>query len=136
MEPREVARRFVERVNEHDVDGLAALMTDDHRFIDALGESGTGREELRRGWEGYFRLVPDYHIEVEEVFSDGPVVVLLGTARGTYSPDGLHDVEDAWQVPAAWRARVANGLVAEWRVYVDNDPLRRRMAAHKPEAKA
>jgi ketosteroid isomerase-like protein len=136
VEPREVAGKFVERVNAHDVDGLAAMMTEDHRFIDALGESGTGREELRLGWEGYFKLVPDYRIEVEEVFSDGPVVVLLGTARGTYSPDGLRTVENSWQVPAAWRARIAGELVAEWRVYVDNDPLRRRMAAHGPEAEA
>lgn len=136
MEPREVARKFVERINEHDVDGLSALMTDDHRFIDALGESGTGREELRRGWEGYFALVPDYRIDIEEVFSDGPVVVLLGTARGTYGPEGSRRVEDAWLVPAAWRARVTEGRVAEWRVYVDNDPLRRRIAAHGPQAEA
>ena len=33
----QVIRRFVERINAHDVDGLTALLTEDHRLVDALG---------------------------------------------------------------------------------------------------
>jgi hypothetical protein len=35
--------------------------------------------------------------------------------------------ENRWETPAAWRAVVVDGLVAEWRVYTDNEPMRERM---------
>jgi hypothetical protein len=43
---------------------------------------------MRAGWAGYFRMVPDYSIAIEETHGDGNVVVMLGMARGTYVPDG------------------------------------------------
>jgi len=35
-------------------------------------------------------------------------------------------------VPAAWLAVVKDGLVAEWRVYADNQPLRKLMGDKAP----
>jgi hypothetical protein len=72
-------------------------------------------------------MVPDYSIEVEETFCDGPVVVMLGMVRGTYTTDGELKAENRWETPAAWRAVVEDGLVAEWRVYADNEPIRERV---------
>jgi len=37
---------------------------------------------------GYFHLVPDYQILLEEVFEYGNAVVAFGTAGGTYAPNG------------------------------------------------
>jgi hypothetical protein len=54
-------------------------------------------------------------------------VIVVGTAGGTYSRDGNSHVDDGWETPAAWLARVNRGLLAEWRVYADNEPIRRRM---------
>jgi uncharacterized protein (TIGR02246 family) len=122
-----VARAFVRAINRQDAEGLAGLMTPEHRFVDSLGGGTGGRENMRAGWVGYFRMVPDYSIAVEECYSDGPVVVMLGVARGTYSPDGELRAENRWETPAAWRAVVEDGLVAEWRVYADNEPMRRLM---------
>lgn len=125
----DVAHRFVDRINAKDVNGIVALMTEDHRFIDSLGVEVVGRENMRRGWEGYLRMVPDYHIEVQETLAEGETVVLLGTARGTYSRDGTLRAEDAWVTPAAWRTRIKGNHVAEWQVYADNEPIRRRMSS-------
>jgi ketosteroid isomerase-like protein len=122
--PSRVARAFVEAINHQNVEELAALMTEDHVFMDGMGTRYEGRETMRAGWEGYFRLVPDYQVVVVETFVDGAVVVLLGTAKGTYAVDGRLLPENRWQTPAAWRARIHGGLVAEWRVYTDNEPLR------------
>jgi len=47
------------------------LMTPGHRFVDSLGGVTEGREKMRAGWVGYFRMVPDYSIVVEETFCDG-----------------------------------------------------------------
>ena len=83
---------------------------------------------MRDGWAAYFRMVPDYTVAVDETFSDGPVVIMLGVARGTYAKDGQVRPENAWQTPAAWRARIQDKKVAEWRVYADNEPIRQLMA--------
>jgi ketosteroid isomerase-like protein len=128
MSALDLVLAFVARINAHDVPGLATLMSPDHRFVDSLGAVVTGREQMTRGWVGYFQMVPDYHIEVSRAFTDGVDVVLLGLARGTYSRDGKLDPHNEWSTPAAWRARVENELIAEWQVYADNEPIRQRIA--------
>jgi hypothetical protein len=72
-------------------------------------------------------------IEIERTFSDGPDVVIIGTARGTYSRDGTLRETDAWSTPAAWFARIENTLVQEWRIYADNEPIRQCMRARGNE---
>jgi hypothetical protein len=134
---------------------LAELTAPGHRFIDSLGAVVEGREKMRAGWAGYFRMVPDYSIAVEEtycerkggnadpstasatadsaqddsffLYSAPEVVVMLGVAQGTSAPDGLLRTENRWKTPVALRALIEDGKVAEWRVYADNEPLRRLM---------
>ena len=122
-----VVEAFVRAINRQDVDALAELMTETHRFVDALGGVVEGREAMRAAWRGYFALVPDYTIAVEETYCDGPIVVLLGTAQGTYSGGGGIAAENRWETPVALRAFVEDNKVAEWRVYADNEPMRRLM---------
>src|SRR5579863_3849687 len=62
--PVDVAMAFVTKINEHDVDGLVALMTPDHVFVDALNTTFRGADRMRQGWKGYFAMFPDYAIEV------------------------------------------------------------------------
>ncbi len=125
----EIARQLVACINTHDADAVAALLTPEHRFIDSLGNVVVGRQAMREGWRQYFRMVPDYRIEVERVFAAGDEVVLLGSARGTYAPQGVRHLSNAWSTPAALRAQIADGQVAAWQVYADNDPIRRLIAA-------
>jgi ketosteroid isomerase-like protein len=122
-----VAQAFVRAINRQDVDGLVALMAPEYRFVDSLGNAVVGRQKMRAGWAAYFKMVPDYSIAVEESFFDGPVVMLLGVAEGTYAPDGVLKAKNHWKTPAAIRAQVEDGLVVEWRVYADNEPIRERM---------
>jgi ketosteroid isomerase-like protein len=121
------ARAFVDAINRQDLETLCALMTPGHRFIDPLGQVMEGRERMRAAWKGYFGMVPDYTLAIEEVHGDGVVVVMLGDAGGTYAPGGKMLPENRWKTPVALRARVEDGKVAEWRVYADNEPMRRLM---------
>ena len=125
LSPLEVAELFVKKINSQDLIGLAELMSVEHRFIDSLGTEFSGREAMKEGWRYYFQMVPDYRIEVTERLCNGDVVVLLGMARGTYTSDGTLDAANAWETPAAWRARITSGQVEEWQVYADNEPIRR-----------
>jgi len=45
----EIALRFVDRISHRDPGGLAALMTEDHRFVDGLGQEVQGREQMEKG---------------------------------------------------------------------------------------
>ncbi len=46
-------RAFIDRINAHDVAGLAELMSDNHTFIDAHGNEVTGKEKMTAGWRAY-----------------------------------------------------------------------------------
>jgi ketosteroid isomerase-like protein len=120
----EIAREFAARINRRDADLLAELMTEDHVFVDSMGGTMSGRDSMREGWIGYYEMVPDYWIKVEETMASGDVVIMLGSAGGTYSADGTLHAENRWETPAAWRAVIRGDRVAEWRVYADNEPIR------------
>jgi uncharacterized protein (TIGR02246 family) len=123
-----VVQAFIRAINRQDVDAIADLLTEQHRFIDSLGNLHEGRETLRRGWTKYFEIVPDYTVAIEETMCNGPVVVMLGEAQGTFAPHGKLEPGNHWTTPTAFRAFVQDGKLAEWRVYCDNDPIRQRMA--------
>jgi hypothetical protein len=138
----QVAREFVAAINRQDVDGLVQLMTEDHQFTDSLGNTARGRESMREGWKLYFQMVPDYQLQVEETYVNDSGVVMLGVAGGTYShafesvratgmptllPDGTSKVMNKWQTPAAVRAIIQDGLVAQWQIFADNEPIRKLM---------
>jgi ketosteroid isomerase-like protein len=129
--PVEVVLAFVKHINEHQVDSLCALMAEDHVFVDSLGETYRGRETLRASWREYFALFPDYVICYTDLLSQGDLVVMLGVAQGTYFVNERMLEENKWQIPAAWKGVVRQGLLTEWRVYADNDPVRQVMAAPK-----
>ncbi len=125
--PATSVRRFIERINAHDVDGIVRCLSDDHRFVDSLGAVFEGCERLRAGWTAYLRMVPDYIIDVHRTFGDRGNVVVVGVARGTYARDGVLRADDRWETPGAWLARVQRGEIAEWHVFADNEPIRRRI---------
>jgi ketosteroid isomerase-like protein len=132
MEVGQVARSFVDAINEHDPSAIVALSTADHRFIDSLGQTITA-EKLASVWQSYFRMVPDYRITVTRWITDGDNVVALGTASGTFTKDGTIHPENAWSTPAAWRVLIRDGKVAEWQVYADNEPIREIMRRGGPK---
>jgi ketosteroid isomerase-like protein len=121
---------FIASINRQDVGGLVELMTPDHLFVDSLGSAIRGREPMRGGWNGYFRAFPDYQIEVEQQVARGSLVLVCGVARGTYGAAAQPQPGDSWSAPAAFRAVVRNGQIAEWQVYCDNEPARRVLAGH------
>jgi len=124
-----VALAFVEQINAHNVAGLCDLMSEDHVFIDSLGNTVRGRETMRQGWQGYFSWFPDYQMTVNDTVVNDQLVAMFGIARGTYFSDGKLVKENRWEIPAAWRATVRDGLMVEWRVYADNSPVLRIMEA-------
>jgi uncharacterized protein (TIGR02246 family) len=131
MSPTETVLQFMDRINQRDADKLAELMTEDHVFVDSLGNSVRGRENMRAGWRGYFAFCPDYRVSHEEVFENANLVAVFGSAGGTIAANGKLPPENKWGTSAAWLAVVEKGLVKQWRVYADNKPVYDIMAKLK-----
>lgn len=131
MTVEQVVLQFVGAINEADADRLAALMTDDHVFVDSDGSRTTGRESMRKAWSQYFSMVRDYQIKVEETFRVGNKVILIGVARGACATAGRRRTARSWSVPAAWRAVVEGGRLAVWQVFVNPEPI---LAAMRDQA--
>ncbi|HUJ21683.1 MAG TPA: nuclear transport factor 2 family protein [Bryobacteraceae bacterium] len=132
MSPVETVLHFMECINKRDADKLAELMTEDHLFIDSLGQKVRGREKMRAGWQGYYAFCPDYWVSHDEIFQTGNKVAVFGAAGGTIARNAELPPENAWRTCAAWLAVVANGLVKEWRVYADNKPVYDILAKAQP----
>jgi ketosteroid isomerase-like protein len=128
--PHEVIEQFVTAINAHEVERLASLMTPDHRFVDSLGTVVEGRDAVCEGWTFYFSMVPDYHLDVGRAFiaEDGKAeVACVGVASGSYWSNGSKRPDSSWSTPAALRAVIRDGQIAEWQVYADNEPIREQM---------
>jgi SnoaL-like domain len=97
---------------------LIVLMTEDHEFIDALGNRLIGRDKMARAWESFFSHFPNYQITIESTIANANVVALFGVAGGGWRIDGVES-KAMWLVPAAWRALIDNDAIRQWRVWCD-----------------
>ena len=101
-------RAFNDGINAGDVDTLARLMTDDHRFVDTEGAAVEGKAACLEAWRGFFAAFPDYRNVFDQVASDGhDGVDVVGRSECS---------EPLLRGPARWHAVVRDGLVAEWHV--------------------
>ena len=115
--PTEIAEAFVDAINKHDIESLCKLMSKDSVFVDALGTRVEGVRSLRLAWQEFFAACPAYVMVLDAVSATGDTVGLFGSAAGMHGQprDGQGFGDDA--IPAAWRATIRGGLIAEWRVY-------------------
>jgi ketosteroid isomerase-like protein len=112
------ALQFNECINNRDIDGLAALMTDDHTFIDSANSAVEGKETVVEAWKGFFALFPDYQNIFERVESRTHLVAIMGHSTC---------FEKQVDGPALWTAKIRGDKVAEWRVYKDTPENRRAL---------
>ena len=114
----ELATQFNECINRRDLDGLAALMAEDHAFTDTLGATLAGKTACVDAWRDFFQAFPDYRNTFSDVFSRGEVVIAVGYSTcATEALDG----------PAIWTATIRDGRVAHWRVFTDTPEVRRAL---------
>ena len=122
MTPTDLAHAFVGRINAHDADGLARLMTEDFVFTDYTGQRQTSREVMRDAFGRYFESCLEYRIHVAQVLLSGSDSALIfGHVTGSHLGE---EIEKRGML--AWKAEVRDGLVAEWRIYANPAALRGR----------
>jgi ketosteroid isomerase-like protein len=117
-EPKGVALLFNKQINARNLEKLTDLMTPDHTFIDAEGESFFGRKEMEKGWAEFFERYPDYRNIFSRVESRSNFVIMIGHSECS---------ESSLDGPALWTAIIRDNRVAEWRVYSDTEENRRKL---------
>lgn len=110
IHPEITVKRFNDYINDQDIEGLTALLSKGHEFIDSSDEIHRGKEFITKGWKDFFKQYPDYQNHFTHIETRCNLVLILGYSTCSYDPlDG----------PAIWTAKVENDLVVEWRVYLD-----------------
>jgi ketosteroid isomerase-like protein len=115
----EIFNNFVTAINEHDINKIYSLMTDDHKFIDSYGNEITGNDKMKSGWIGYFNWFPDYKIEITDLFIEKNTIAAFGFASGKYHKKQSDDNDNSFRIPAAWKVIIENNKIKYWQVYAD-----------------
>jgi predicted SnoaL-like aldol condensation-catalyzing enzyme len=109
-DPKITALQFNQCIADHDLEGLARLMTGDHAFVESDGTVHQPKREMVEKWRQFFEAFPEYRNTFDRVQSKANLVVMLGSAF--WSEEQPYD-------PAIWTATVVDDLVHEWRIYTD-----------------
>lgn len=122
LPPAAVALGFVDRINRGDLEGLAAMMSEDHR-LEVLDEKPViGRAANVSAWEGYMTAFPRYVIHPHRINAKGKAVAILGHTTGSHL--GLPDSEEQ-KLLLIWLAYITDGVVERWRLIEDTPSSRR-----------
>jgi ketosteroid isomerase-like protein len=114
-------RRAVEAWNRGDVDGLVAFMDEGveiNSFLVAMEGEFRGHEGVRRWWQSFQELLPDWHATAETIDDHGDAVVARLRVTGHGRESGAPIDQVIWHV-TRWR----DGKVV-------------RLSAHRTEAEA
>lgn len=123
IETLNTAIKYIEKINKHDVNGIADILTPDHKFIDSTGIVCDGKRDMKKAWKGFFSWFPDYEITVLNTLLTNDTVGFFGYATGSFYND-INDPFNKFKIPAAWRAKIRNNLISEWQVFADNEIVR------------
>ncbi|KPL16664.1 MAG: hypothetical protein AMS23_06510 [Bacteroides sp. SM1_62] len=116
-DPITIVKAFNDCINHQDIDGLAALMPENHTFIDRDGSSHGPKSHMVEGWKQFFEMFPLYKNIFNQIKADGDRVFVLGFAY--WSEKEPYD-------PVIWTAIVKDDLIAEWRIYEDSTDNRKQ----------
>ncbi len=116
LPPVAVAVSFVDRINHRDVDGLATLMSSDHRLEVFDEVPVVGKDANTAAWRGYFDGFPRYVIHPHRIAEQDGSVAILGHTTGSHL--GLPDDEER-KLTLIWIADTTRGIVTRWRLLED-----------------
>jgi len=134
QELEEFISRYNTAWNDHDVEAIVSMHTDDSVFENHFtGDVNAGREQIARAIEGIFSVFPDLSFETRRAYLRDDLVVQEWTARGTH--EGTM-TRAGIEVPPTGRKvdykgmdviPIRDGLVARKDVYSDSVTLMRQL---------
>ena len=120
-DPKLIALLYNEHINSRNLEGVIALMAENHRFIDTKNRV-EDKEQMKTSWAEFFTEYPDYKNVFQTIISRGNLVIMLGHSKCS---------EPVLDGPAIWTAKVNNDQVTEWRIFLDNEENRKLLEIEK-----
>jgi ketosteroid isomerase-like protein len=117
MAPTDQVRRIFAAFDAKDVSALAGFMTDDVRLRLGNGEPVQGKSALVEAVDAFLASVASFRHEVLNVWSDGDALIAEFDVHYTRLDGG------EVTLPCCNVFRVRDGLVAEYRSYMDATPV-------------
>ena len=114
-----VVEAFIAAINRRNPHEISELMTEDQTFVHSRGNIESGRQKMTAAWKQYFRIFPDFKIQIESTLGDKDHVAVFGSVSGTYNGKRGLVPENRIVMPSAWKAVVEGGKVKHWQVYAD-----------------
>ncbi len=93
---REILDKFIELLNKHNVPEISELFDSEISFMDMNGYSTSSRDEVSLGVAEYFKMFPDYNVQVldiEEMMGSFKVIV---QTYGTLSDENREQIKQAY----------------------------------------
>lgn len=110
---------FIDILNHHQVDSLAAILHQDAEFVDTQNRYLTGNKRIAQGWGKYWEIFPDYHLEVENIWIQSDSIAIFAMAKATYKNKQSESNENQWEIPIALQLYFTNGKMMHWKMYGD-----------------
>ena len=117
---KETVLKFVEAINNANIEQLENLMADDHIFVDSGDGKYQGKENMKQGWIGYFSMFPDYKIEIIDMTENDSLIGIFGYASGTCKGSKDEMNSNYYRTPASWKVIVKHGKIKHWQVYCES----------------
>ena len=117
VSPSEYARDLFAAFDAKDAHALAALMTDDVRVRLGNADLFEGKPAFVEAAQGFIASVAGFRHRVLNVWSDGDAVIAQLEVHYT-----RHDGQEL-TLPCCNVFRLRDGLVADYRVYMDINPV-------------
>lgn len=134
-EQEAVVRRWFDEVwNRKHLDAIDELLAPaaiDH----GLADVGHGRGAHRYYAQQFLQAFPDLFVTIDELHSEGDVVVVRGTHRATHKGAwaGIKATGKKIELPWSSRIRVEDGRIAEAWTHLDPQEFLRQINAAPPE---
>ena len=128
---KDIVISFIEAINDHNVDKIADLMSEDHVFVGGSGYKIIGKTKMKEAWQGYYAVFPDYKIEITDIAENDSVIGLFGYASATYKNIKDESNSNFWRTPASWKAIVENNKIKHWQIFIDYTKSRKIIDKNK-----
>ena len=125
MSNADVIRGFVDAMNRHDIDALAACYAPNARIV-YPGREAQDPATYSAGERAMLANVPDYHIEATSLIEAAGEHVVLELRMGGTQREDLGG--RAFSMTGAYIFRLEHGLIVEERAYPDIAGLRRQLS--------
>jgi steroid delta-isomerase-like uncharacterized protein len=132
----DLSKKYVDAVNRHDIDGVAALYAEDCVvYSPVTPEPLRGRAAVRKDFADFDRGFPDLRFEIRTQFEKGDVgaseLHVTGTNTRPLVFPGIGEIPATNKRTETWGVAIARinsaGLIVEERRYFDSSQLMRQL---------